>query len=482
MPNRRITIILNSNQSKRITVLIPLPGGQDDPYNVRDHILAQARNKFRIKELNIIYQWGGEIVYDGDTLSEKIDEVLVSKGEAYIGPPTKHTRTDGKAGEVHVLASQSFVHEDVSGLAETHFCTSVPDSISGYKTARICSSTRRRPVSGPLARHCSDIDLLSCLSSAIGMPDLHKGDRFPIGCAIIAEGIYPALIGSDIGCGIALYPLGRIPAHLTPEKLASRLYNRNLDGAWDGSPRDWLARYGVTRHTEFDESLGTVGAGNHFAEICQVERIVDSEACESIGLREGEMYLLGELLRSYSSEQSLSFPQYHFYDIVHTGSRGLGSSTLRSFTKSDANPYFTPASAEFQTYLDQHDHAVKWAQANRDLVAHRIKYCLFEKEPNPLDAEEGDDTEMPAIVEADESKALEGEPEADPREALGRLLDVTHNAVARQGWVISGKAQEVWIHRKGAAPSDQGFIPCPGSRGDFSWILQPSGDGQINGM
>lgn len=121
MPNRRITIILNSNQSKRITVLIPLPGGQDDPYNVRDHILAQARNKFRIKELNIIYQWGGEIVYDGDTLSEKIDEVLVSKGEAYIGPPTKHTRTDGKAGEVHVLASQSFVHEDVSGLAETHF-------------------------------------------------------------------------------------------------------------------------------------------------------------------------------------------------------------------------------------------------------------------------------------------------------------------------------------------------------------------------
>lgn len=116
MPNRRITIILNANQAKRITVLIPLPGGPDAPYNVRDHILAQARNKFRIKELSIIYRWGGEVVYDGDTLPEKIDEVLVSKGEAYIGPPAKHTRTDGKAGEVSVLASQSFVHEDVGRL------------------------------------------------------------------------------------------------------------------------------------------------------------------------------------------------------------------------------------------------------------------------------------------------------------------------------------------------------------------------------
>jgi len=169
-------------------------------------------------------------------------------------------------------------------------------------------------------------------------------------------------------------------------------------------------------------------------------------------------------------------------DIVHTGSRGLGSSILRSFTKSDANPYFTSTSPEFQTYLDQHDHAVKWAQANRDLVAHRIKYCLFEKEPNPLDTEEGEATDTPAIAEADESGSVQDGPESEPCEALEKLLDVTHNAVARQGWIISGKAQEMWIHRKGAARSDQGFIPCPGSRGDFSWILQPLGDGQINGV
>jgi len=82
-------------------VLTPLPGGPNEPYNVRGHILTQARNKFRVKELSTIYRRGGEIVYDGKTL--EIDDVLVSKGEAYIGPPVKHTRTDRKAKEAHVV-------------------------------------------------------------------------------------------------------------------------------------------------------------------------------------------------------------------------------------------------------------------------------------------------------------------------------------------------------------------------------------------
>ena len=79
-----------------------------------------------------------------------------------------------------------------------------------------------------LRRLCSDVEQ----PSYIGMP---KGDRFPIGYAIVAEGIYPALIGSDVGCGIALYLLERKPSHL---KLASRLYHRNLARSWYSSPLD----------------------------------------------------------------------------------------------------------------------------------------------------------------------------------------------------------------------------------------------------
>ena len=76
---------------------------------MRDHILTQTKNGLRVKELNILYRRGGEVVYDGDTLPEQIEEVLVSKSEAYIGPPTKHTRTDGKAGEVGVRARVSYM-------------------------------------------------------------------------------------------------------------------------------------------------------------------------------------------------------------------------------------------------------------------------------------------------------------------------------------------------------------------------------------
>lgn len=124
MPNRRVTIILNSNQNKRITVLIPLRTAADgDSYSFKELILTQARNKFRDKYLNTIFRWGGEVVDDtpgenGESrgLPENEEEVLVSKGEAYIGPPKKRSRSDGKKGFVKVLANKAFVHEDVSPL------------------------------------------------------------------------------------------------------------------------------------------------------------------------------------------------------------------------------------------------------------------------------------------------------------------------------------------------------------------------------
>jgi len=113
-----------------------------------------------------------------------------------------------------------------------------------------------------------------------------------------------------------------------------------------------------------------------------------------------------------------------------------GSSILRSFTKSDTNPYFISGSAGF---LDQHDHTVKWAQANRDLVSHHIKYCLFDKGPNPLDAEEGADTDTPTIAEVDEPKVGEDDPDVDPGEAQC-------GGVAAQDWNAGGQPQEVRIH------------------------------------
>ena len=81
----------------------------------------------------------------------------------------------------------------------------------------------------------------------------------------------------------------------------------------------------------------------------------------------------------------------------------MGSYILRLSTNSAASSYFTSASAEFQAYLDHHDRAVKFAHVNRDLVAYRIKYCFFEKGPNPRNAEKGEDTVTPTMAEAGES-------------------------------------------------------------------------------
>ena len=141
----------------------------------------------------------------------------------------------------------------------------------------------------------ADIERPSYLSTAIGMLDLHKGDRFPIGCAIVTESTYPAL-RSDIGCGIALYPLWRIPSHLRPE--SSHRGSTIVTSMDHGTVvhADWPVRDRVAQHTECGESVGTSGARNHPTEIYVIEETVYSESCEFIGLRKGEMYLLGELL------------------------------------------------------------------------------------------------------------------------------------------------------------------------------------------
>jgi len=142
MPNRCLTI-LNANQST--SLFIPLPGGPDEPYNTRDHILTQGRKKFQVKVLNIVYRWGGEVVYDGDTLQKQIEEVLVSRDEAYTGPPAKYTRTGGNAGEVSVLANQGFLRKIVSLLAPPRMKRAVePQYLKPYqdiKPTRSCDGT-----------------------------------------------------------------------------------------------------------------------------------------------------------------------------------------------------------------------------------------------------------------------------------------------------------------------------------------------------
>lgn len=227
---------------------------------------------------------------------------------------------------------------------------------------------------------------------------------------------------------------------------------RGLDDPWTGSVSAWLSNYGITRVSEFDVgSLGTVGAGNHFAELCSVEKIVDETAAAQLGVQASGLYLLGAGYRSPVAKHIFTE-----YSTVHTGSRGLGSSILSAETTTESNPYIPPDSPHLQEYLTEHDYAVRWAVANRDLVAHRIKQCIM---PSSEDAGDGPEAQLD----------------------MKKIIDVTHNSVTKHALTVRDTTRELWVHRKGAAPADQGVAPCPGNRGSFSWLLQPTGDGQYNG-
>ncbi len=244
---------------------------------------------------------------------------------------------------------------------------------------------------------------------AVGLPDLHPGKGSPIGAAFAVEGrLYPALVGNDVGCGIGLWRTSLRASKTRREAWADRL--RGLDEAWDGDAVAWLAERGV-RPSGFELSLGTIGGGNHFAELQVVERVEDAAAFDALGLSAGQVYLL-----------------------VHSGSRGFGEAILREHVDRFRFEGLAAGSPEAAEYLTRHEHARRWAEANRALIAERVTGRL----------------------------GTEGQ----------RLFDECHNWIERRE--IGGR--DCWLHRKGAAPSTCGPLVIPGSRGAFSYLVMPAGE------
>jgi release factor H-coupled RctB family protein len=88
-------------------------------------------------------------------------------------------------------------------------------------------------------------------------------------------------------------------------------------------------------------------------------------------------------------------------------------------------------SREATHYLSRHDHAKRWASANRELIAIRV----FER------------------------LRTEGT----------RLVDICHNLVEQ----VDINTCRCWLHRKGAAPATAGPVVIPGSRGAFTYLVMP---------
>jgi len=239
-----------------------------------------------------------------------------------------------------------------------------------------------------------------------GMPDLHPGRGYPVGAAFFSTGrFYPALVGNDIGCGMALWRTDIPTARLHLDKLEQRL--GSIDGPLDESWRPRIEACALPP-TEHQHSLGTIGGGNHFAELQQLDEVYDAEAV-----------------------QALQFDRHQLLLLVHSGSRGLGEAILREQVDRHGHAGLAEGTPEAEHYLAQHALALRYAEANRRLVAGRMLQRL----------------------------RADGAP----------VLDVHHNLLAPA--CIGGA--DGWLHRKGATPADAGPVVIPGSRGDYSYLVQP---------
>jgi len=188
---------------------------------------------------------------------------------------------------------------------------------------------------------------LAGMRLAVGLPDLHPGRGHPVGAAFITEGVlYPQLVGNDVGCGMGLWQTDLKRQKFKLDRSLKRL--EGLECSWEGDTTGWLKQYGVEA-TESDLALGTIGSGNHFAEVQDWHEIRDEAAFNALGLQ----------------KQSLAI-------LVHSGSRGLGELLLRSHLDKHGAGGLPSDSEEATEYLKGHERARRWAVVNRALIAARM--------------------------------------------------------------------------------------------------------------
>lgn len=205
---------------------------------------------------------------------------------------------------------------------------------------------------------------------AVGLPDLHPGPGIPVGAAFALDHVAPALVGSDAGCGVSLVVFDRFKH--AGDALERRVREATdgpllpgidaqaaLTAVWREGPRGLASVEGVPEElAEWAlaeapdpillaplpdalrlgaDTLGSIGGGNHFAELSEVERVTDGVAGDAIGLRRGRAVTL-----------------------VHSGSRGVGGLLAARWADAAGDP---------ARYLGELEGTVRFARANRLVVA-----------------------------------------------------------------------------------------------------------------
>ncbi len=316
------------------------------------------------------------------------------------------------------------------------------------------------------------------MKAAFAMPDIHQGYGLPVGGVIATDAttgvVSPGAIGFDINCGVrllatsldadavrpvlrklvdALYaavPTGvgaRGRLTLTERELrevmvrgagwaVSRGYGAEddlaciesggvLDGARPANVSDHAIERGVRQ-------IGTLGSGNHFLEVQQVDEVYDRAAADRLGVHTGQVTVM-----------------------IHTGSRGLGhqvctdflrvsESALRRYgiTVPDRQLACAPVdSDEARTYLGAMRSAANFAFANRQVLTHWAREVL-------------------------------GEVLGTAPEEVRVVYDVAHNIAKEEEHQVDGRPRRLYVHRKGATRAFPGQpVLVPGDMGRYSYLL-----------
>ncbi len=224
--------------------------------------------------------------------------------------------------------------------------------------------------------------LAGCVRAA-GMPDLHPGRGYPIGAVVATRDVvHPQLVGGDAGCGARI--IVTTVERTTPDQLDRRLRAQfeaalvdaadpaalfaaawqrggrglaEVDGLPDGLRQlaarepddDRLPPSGDPGRYQagFEQVLGTVGGGNHFAEISRVDDVRDTATAAGLGLARHALVV-----------------------VAHSGSRGLGTALGAHWGPRPLR------GTERDDYLGELAGACRFAHANRLVVAYRLLSAL----------------------------------------------------------------------------------------------------------
>jgi len=328
---------------------------------------------------------------------------------------------------------------------------------------------------------------------SLAMPDVHTGYGFTIGGVAafdLNNGIIsPGGVGYDINCGVRLITTKMEKSDIIPyiTELVDNLYNRIPTGVGskgniklNSEDREkvilkgsrWALEQGLGTHEDLEhtesggciegadpdviskkaydrgsEQLGTLGAGNHFAEVQYVDKIYDQAAAASMGLFKDQVTLM-----------------------IHTGSRGFGHQVCTDFLEimnkaskkyniilPDKELACAPIdSPEARKYIAAMKAAANYAWANRQIIMRHAEEAFIQTLKTG-----------PANI------------------GMRLVYDVAHNIAKIEEHIIDNKKRRLLVHRKGATrafPAGHPDLPdaykktgqpviIPGDMGRASYVL-----------